>query len=145
MTTGIKDIAHDVQRDQPHLGSKADVENTLKSAFGVILERVAKGDTVTIRGFGTFHAKVFKGRTLKSPLMEGGSVDFGDSLVLRFRQSLQAKKTINDIAGEAPAKAKPKANGKSKAKKASAKKASTKKSKAKKPAKKPEASTEAEA
>jgi len=95
--TSIRDIAHDVQRDDPHFGSKADVENVLKSAFDIILERVAKGDNVTVRGFGTFAAKLFKGRTLSSPLMKGGSIEFGDQLVLRFRQSASAKQRINEI------------------------------------------------
>lgn len=142
MTTSLRDIAHDVQRDNPHLGSKTGVEQTLKAAFDVILERVAKGDQVTIRGFGAFHAKMFSGRTLSSPLMKGGSIQFSDQLVLRFRQSQSAKQNINEIAAAQPKKtskkgtAKSKANGKKGAAKASAKKKSNKKGAAKKAASK---------
>lgn len=126
MTKRIRDIAHDVQRDNPHIGSKADVENVLKSAFSVILERVANGDVVIVQGFGTFQAKVHKGRTLNSPLMKGGSIKFGDQLVLRFRQAASAKAVINQID-----KAKAKSNGKASAKKAKKAKAKKVMSKAK--------------
>jgi len=97
-STTVKDIAHDVQRDNPHLGSKADVEHLIKEVFEVILERTAKGSDVKVRGFGVFTATTFKGRTLKSPLMKGGEINFKDQLVLRFRQSQAAKIKINDIA-----------------------------------------------
>lgn len=91
----MKDIAHDVQRDNPHLGSKADMENVIKSVFEIILERIANGEKVSIYGFGAFQAKKIAGREVKSPLVKGGSVSFDDQLVLRFRQSQGAKKKIN--------------------------------------------------
>ncbi len=101
-----RDIAHDVQRDNPHLGSKADVEQMAKAFFEIVLERVAKGGKVNIRGFGAFEAKMFKGRTLASPLMKGGTIEFKDQLVLRFRQSQGAKRVINEIAASIPKKTK---------------------------------------
>jgi nucleoid DNA-binding protein len=103
--TNVTDLAHDVHRDNHHLGlSKADVETLLRSGFEQILSRVAAGETVEVRGFGVFSSKVFPGRTLSSPLMKGGSIDFPDQLVLRFRQSQQAKKAINSLAEELAAK-----------------------------------------
>ena len=129
----LRDIAHDVQRDNPTLGSKADVEHLAKEIFSIILERVAKGDKVNVRGFGAFEAKMFKGRTLSSPLMKGGSINFRDQLVLRFRQSQSAKHKINEISDALPKKGKAKAapadkpaNGKPAAKAKTAKKGSTK-------------------
>jgi nucleoid DNA-binding protein len=133
--TNLKDIAHDVQRDNPHLGSKADVEHLLKCSFAVMLERVAAGGQLKLRGFGVFEAKTFKGRTLKSPLMEdqGGEIEFPDQLVLRFRQSQAAKKLINETAASFKQPSKKKAAAKKDTKKAAAKK-DTKKAAAKKPA-----------
>jgi len=140
--TTIRDIAHDVQRDNPHLGSKSDVEHLIKEVFGVILERCAKGDNVKVRGFGVFAASNFKGRTLRSPLMKGGLIEFADQLVLRFRQSQSAKGKINEIAAEfAPknnksieneASADEKAVEKKKVEKASSKKSSPAKKRSKK-------------
>jgi len=146
--TNLKDIAHDVQRDNPHLGSRADVEHLLKCCLNVMLERVAAGGQVKLRGFGVFEAKTFKGRTLKSPLMDDGEIEFPDQLVLRFRQSQAAKSLINETAANlrqpskskkaaakkaAPKKADKKADKKA-AKKAAPKKPAAKKSAAKKPA-----------
>jgi len=96
----LRDIAHDVQKDNPHLGSKTDIEQVLKATFETILRRVSIGEPVGIRGFGTFVAAIFKGRTLQSPLMKGGSVKFEDQLVFRFRQSQSAKNRINDMSEE---------------------------------------------
>lgn len=96
-----KDIAHDLLRDNPHLKlSKADGEHVIISTFGLITERVATGASVRVRGFGTFEAKMMKGRQVKSPLMKNGSIKFGDQLVLRFRQSQTAKKAINELAAK---------------------------------------------
>lgn len=135
--TNLKEIAHDVQRDNPHLGSRADVEHLLKCALRVIVERVATGHAVKLRQFGVFEASVFKGRTLKSPLMKdrGGSIDFKDQLVLRFRQSQAAKHLINEIASVSPKKRKAKGEGEGEGAEAP-KKVKTKKTVAKKPAKK---------
>lgn len=94
------DIAHDIHRDLHHLSlTKGACEEIVRGVFAAIKQRVASGEAVNIRGFGVFEAKVFAGRTLNSPLVKGGSIDFADQLVLRFRQSQAAKREINEIAG----------------------------------------------
>lgn len=103
MSINVKDIAHDVARDNPTLGDKAALEQAISSAFGVILERVAKGEEVHIHRFGSFKASLFKGRTLNSPLMKDGTVTFADQLVLRFHQAPVAKRRINELASALPA------------------------------------------
>lgn len=139
-TTNLKDIAHDVQRDNPHLGSRADVEHLLKCSLNIILERVAHGHQVKFRGFGVFEASLFKGRKLTSPLMkdQGGAVEFPDQLVLRFRQSQSAKAVINKLHDEMPKKkaSKAKADDGKEGEKPSAKKGAAKKGAAKKDTKK---------
>ncbi len=104
------DIAHDIHRDLHHLSlTKGACEEIVRGVFAAIKGRLAAQEVVNIRGFGVFEAKVFKGRTLNSPLVKGGSIDFADQLVLRFRQSQAAKREINEIA-KAAAKGKKAAN-----------------------------------
>ncbi len=122
-----KDIAHDLKRDNPHMGNKSDLEHMVKEMFKIILEHAAKGNKVQIRGFGTFSTSIFKGRTLKSPLMKGGVIDFKDQLVLRFRQSQSAKIAANEIAAKAPEEKAPEEHEGKAAKKAAPKKATAKK------------------
>ncbi|MGW8177328.1 MAG: HU family DNA-binding protein [bacterium] len=142
-TTNLKDIAHDVQRDNPHLGSRADVEHLLKCSLNIILERVAHGHQVKFRGFGVFEASLFKGRKLTSPLMkdQGGAVEFPDQLVLRFRQSQSAKAVINKLHDEMPKKKASKADDGKEGEKPPAKKGAAKKGAAKKDTKKTEPET----
>ena len=92
----------------------------LERLFELIIARCANGETVRIKNFGTFKMRMMKGRILKSPLMEGGEIEFPDTQVLRFHQSTVAKEMLNKLAptdkakkkakGEA-AKAKKKAKG----------------------------------
>ena len=111
-----------------HCGKKTSTTDTIDGLLRLILDTVKKGETVRIKGFGTFKARMFKGRKLTSPLLEGGSVTFEDALVLRFHQSAVAKKYINtpDEEAEKPAKGK-KAQAKAeKAEKPAAKKEAAK-------------------
>jgi len=116
------DIAHDIHRDLYHLSlTKGACEEIVRGVFAAIKGRLAAQEAVNIRGFGVFEAKVFKGRTLNSPLVKGGSIDFADQLVLRFRQSQTAKREINEIAKAAAKGKKAAAKGKAKPAEAEAK------------------------
>ena len=114
--SGLSDVAKSV-------GIKPEV---VTEVFEEILARVKRGDNVRIKGFGTFRAKVYPGRTLTSPTVNDGEpIVFGDSTVLKFKQSQIAKQRLN-----APAKAEAKgkkseakANGEAKDGEAKAKKA----------------------
>jgi len=75
-----------------------DTTKELEDFFNLILKKCAEGETVRIKNFGTFRMKTMKGRTLKSPLMEGGQITFPDTQVLRFHQSAVAKQSLNDMA-----------------------------------------------
>ena len=77
-----------------HCGRKTYTDRVLSRFFQVILDRVAKGETVHIKNFGTFEAKELKGRKYKKPL-NNRTDGFEDQLVLRFRQSLNAKNYLN--------------------------------------------------
>jgi nucleoid DNA-binding protein len=74
-----------------HCGSSNDAQASLEDFFDLILRKVAAGGVVHIKGFGVFRARPHKGRTLHTPVMEGGQITFGDRMVLRFHQSIVAK------------------------------------------------------
>lgn len=96
-------------------GKSFNTSAAIEKFFALIVQKCLEGETVRIKDFGTFRSTIYKGRTLKSPLLKGGSIAFDDKKVLRFHQSTVAKKVMNGEASEvAPAK---------KAAKASAKKA----------------------
>jgi nucleoid DNA-binding protein len=68
----------------------------VEEIFEEIFTRVKAGDQVRIKGFGTFQAKKYPGRTLTSPTVNGGEpVQFPDSMMLKFRQSHLAKVRLN--------------------------------------------------
>ncbi len=138
-TLRLKDIAHDVSRDNPGLKvAKETLETLLASAFKVIVERTASGERVHIMNFGSFKTSTYKGRSITSPMLGGQTVEFGDRQVLRFHMAPNAKEMIAKIVGssEEPApKPKKKAKQESAPEPAPAKKAAAsakKKSKKKK-------------
>lgn len=84
--SGVLDIAKTI-------GVKQEVVNDV---FEEILKRVGSGEEVRVKGFGTFKAKVYPGRTLQSPTVNGGEpIKFSDSITLKFRQSQLAKQRLN--------------------------------------------------
>lgn len=73
----------------------------VQSIFQEIMARVAAGEKVKVKNFGTFQAKVYPGRELTSPRVNGGKpFNFPDSLGLKFRQSQRAKQTLNRMGAE---------------------------------------------
>lgn len=77
-------------------------QEKIQDVFAEITKLVASGETVKIHGFGTFERKVFKGRTLNTPLL-AKPVTYADSFVLKFHQSALAKQQLNAMAkGEEP-------------------------------------------
>lgn len=64
--------------------------------FAAIFSAVKDGETVRIQGFGNFTVKTYPGRTLTSPAVNDGKpIKFGDSKMLKFRQSALAKQKLN--------------------------------------------------
>lgn len=128
---GLSDIAKEAGLNPvriPPDADKARLKNLdtsipLEEFFNLIIAKCAAGETVRIKNFGTFKMRTMKGRTLKSPLMEGGEISFPDTQVLRFHQSQVAKGKLNELA---PTDEKPKTSKKT-SKKAGKKKVSKKK------------------
>ena len=111
---GLSDIAKEAGLNPAKIPEDADLKRLknldtsipLEDFFNLIIAKCAAGETVRIKNFGTFRMRTMKGRTLKSPLMEGGEISFPDTQVLRFHQSQVAKGKLNELApaDEAPAK-----------------------------------------
>jgi hypothetical protein len=96
---GLKDIAKKVGLNPLKLetGASVDVMELIEEMFMAIVDECrSKEGSVRIKDFGTFSARLNKGRKLKTPLMEDGEVEFGDMLLLKFHQSTVSKKRLND-------------------------------------------------
>jgi len=96
-TKNIWDLAQEVGLNPVvcSCGEKLDGASALEDFFQMIISSCKDGSEVRIKNFGTFSAKVLKGRKVKSSALHAGEVDFDDALVLRFRQSAVCKKELN--------------------------------------------------
>ncbi len=72
-----------------------DASEALSALFQYILKAVGDGDEVRIADFGTFSCRVMKGRTNNAEGLRGGAISFGDVKILKFKQSLAAKRWLN--------------------------------------------------
>lgn len=77
-----------------HCGKATSTDFALETFFRKILEHVKAGEDVHIKNFGVFRQQRLKGRKLKTPLVE--VTEFEDSIVIRFKQSANAKTFLND-------------------------------------------------
>jgi len=76
--------------------TSVDVMPLIEALFKEINEVCRNGGKVGIDNFGTFQARMIKGRTLKTPLSPDGNFKFGDMLIMKFRQASKAKKRLNE-------------------------------------------------
>lgn len=126
---GLNEIAKEAGLnpvEDPETGRKINTSDVLDEFFKKVLEHCAAGETVRIKNFGTFRMRTYKGRTLKSPLMDGGEITFDDTQSLRFHQSQVAKRTLNELAPPSEQKPKKSSNGAKGKKKTTKKKAGKK-------------------
>jgi nucleoid DNA-binding protein len=77
-----------------HCGKATATDFALETFFRKILEHVKAGEAVHIKNFGVFRQQKLKGRKLKTPLVE--VTEFEDSIVIRFKQSANAKAFLNE-------------------------------------------------
>lgn len=77
-------------------GRRMKGRQALEAFFNRIIEECRDGGEVRIKNFGTFTARLHRGRKVHSPAVaQGLEVEFNDSLVLRFHQSIGAKQRLN--------------------------------------------------
>jgi len=68
----------------------------LQKLFDIILERILNGERVKIVGFGTFYPVDVPPRTVKSPLMPDGIMEYPGRRTIRFRVSGKLKKYFEE-------------------------------------------------
>ena len=78
-------------------GVSVDIGELLEDLFDSIRSRCAKGEIIKIAGFGTFKAIIYKAGTVHTPLVDGGSMDYDDKMVLKFKQSKKGRVIMNTI------------------------------------------------
>ncbi len=74
--------------------SKAAAERALDATMDAIKTELRKGESVTLVGFGTFHATQRPGRTVRNPRTQA-PVEVKAALVPRFRAGKALKDALN--------------------------------------------------
>lgn len=74
--------------------SKADAERVVDSMFKTIIDTVAKGDTVSIAGFGIFEAKKRAARMGRNP-KTGETIQIKASTAPKWRAAKAFKDAVN--------------------------------------------------
>lgn len=74
---------------------KVGTTKCVEELFRQIVAHVQRGLEVRIPNFGVFRLREIKGKTIHTPLMASGTVEFGDRLVLSFHQTHGAKSALN--------------------------------------------------
>ncbi len=82
--------------DNPHLYHK-DVERIVNVIFDEIIDSLAKGDRVELRGFGAFTVKHREPRKGRNP-RTGTSVSVSEKFVPFFKTGKELRERINKIA-----------------------------------------------
>jgi nucleoid DNA-binding protein len=67
----------------------------IDDVFAAIVRLTRDGARVSLRGFGAFWAGIHPGRTQITPLVEGGSVTYGDRVIMKFKPSTALKQRMN--------------------------------------------------
>jgi len=102
---GIRDISKDSGIASDHI----------YEAFQAILKRVAGGETVTIRNFGSFKRRHRRGGVIKTSMIPGGEATYPEGHNIRFTISGNARTRVSVVAakelGIKPPKLKKKATG----------------------------------
>lgn len=84
---GIADLVSAIVNNSGIDISKKDAEAVVKSVFETITSVTESGDSVTIRGFGSFKMKNRAARVCANPQRPGETVDVPAKVVLSFKAS----------------------------------------------------------
>lgn len=94
----LKDIAKEVGLCPLKVDSGASIDTMplIEAMFAEITEQCRQGEEVKIKDFGSFKVKINRGRTIRTPLVEGGEIKSGDILLLKYHQANKSKKRLNE-------------------------------------------------
>lgn len=74
--------------------TKTDVDKVVSSLVDVITEALAKGDKVSLKGFGNFEVRQREARTGRNP-QTGETMEIAASKAPAFKASTALKKAVN--------------------------------------------------
>ena len=89
-----RDLIDEVNKRFPHL-SRRDSEVIINAIFDSMVDALAQGDRIEIRGFGSFKVKARRARTARNP-RSGETVEVPEKVVPYFKVSKELKKLIED-------------------------------------------------
>ena len=87
------ELVQRVAAQNPHLYQR-DVENIVNAVFGEIVDALARGDRVELRGFGAFSVKNRPARTGRNP-RTGESVEVEEKWVPFFKTGKELRDRLN--------------------------------------------------
>lgn len=98
------ELIHKISTTNPHLYHR-DVERIVNVIFEEIVEALARGDRVELRGFGAFTVKHRAARQGRNP-RTGASVSVSEKFVPFFKTGKELRDKLNEvkIAPEKPAR-----------------------------------------
>ena len=80
----------------PHCGRKVKTDALIDNLWAKVVERLKDGESVSIKNFGSFIARLMKPRKFAGPQVEFSGVEgFGARTVLRFKQSGAVRAHLN--------------------------------------------------
>ena len=82
-----------IAEENPHLFQR-DVEKIVNTIFDEIIEAMARGDRVELRGFGAFSVKKRDARTGRNP-RTGEPVEIAASTTVAFKPAKALKDSLN--------------------------------------------------
>lgn len=87
------ELVQKIADENPHLYQR-DVERLVATVFDEIIEAMAKGNRVELRGFGAFSVKHRESRTGRNP-RTGDSVSVGEKFVPFFKTGKLLRDRLN--------------------------------------------------
>ena len=87
------ELIQKIADENPHL-TQRHVERIVNTVFEEIIEALAKGDRVELRGFGAFSVKNRPARVGRNP-RTGEQVDVGEKYVPQFKAGKEIRERIN--------------------------------------------------
>ncbi|MGU3492691.1 integration host factor subunit beta [Xanthobacteraceae bacterium A53D] len=88
------ELVQKIAEANPHLYQR-DVENIVNAILDQIVDALAKGDRVELRGFGAFSVKHREARTGRNP-RTGKQVDVTEKSVPYFKTGKEMRERLND-------------------------------------------------
>ena len=87
------ELIQKLAEENPHLFQR-DVERIVNTVFEEIIEAMARGDRVELRGFGAFSVKNRPARVGRNP-RTGEQVDVGEKYVPQFKAGKEIRERLN--------------------------------------------------